>query len=181
MPEDAFAGQDPGAVAEEIGALLRLIAENLKQLLGARQESRGLVRSSRQTMVQAMDNNPLKFTPTAEEALRIMLGPRTPSYLDARQTLRQTFDDLKSHQIGTFAAMQQAVRMLVEELDPRSIERTAAPDRGLGAMVGSRKAKLWDAYVTLWEAKTARHDDGMVDTFMHYFSECYQRNASKIR
>jgi type VI secretion system protein ImpI len=181
VPEATFVGRDAGAVAEEVGALLQLIAENLKQLLGARAESRGLVRSSRQTMIQALDNNPLKFSPTAEDALRIMLGPPSKSYLDARQTLSQTFDDLKSHQLNTYAAMQQALKMLVEELDPQSIERATEPDRGLGAVVGSRRARLWDAYVALWEAKASRHDNGLLDAFMLYFSECYQRNASKIR
>jgi type VI secretion system protein ImpI len=181
VPAETFAGRDAGAIAEEIGALLKVVAENLKQLLGARAESRGLMRSSRQTMIQAVDNNPLKFSPTAEDALRIMLGPRTRSYLDARQALGQTFDDLKSHQLATYAAMQQALKMLVEDLDPHTIERSTEPDRGLGAMVSSRKARLWDAYVALWEAKAARHDNGLLDAFMLYFSECYQRNASKIR
>jgi type VI secretion system protein ImpI len=179
VPEDVFAGHDPLRLAEELGVLLRLTAENLKQLLGARSESRALTRSSRQTMIEAFDNNPLKFAPTAEEALRMMFGQRTKSYLDARQTVKQSFEDLKAHQIATYAAMQQALRMLMDDLDPRTVDKETGG--GFGAVVGSRRSKLWDAYLARWEDKVGRHDNGMLDAFMKYFAECYQRNAGKNR
>ena len=153
IPEDFFAQQDPGDVAEEIGLLMRIVAANLKQLLAARAESRGLMRSSNQTMVQALDNNPLKFSPTPEDALRIMFGPRTKGYLDARRTLQQSFDDIKAHQLDTYTAMQHALQMLLEELDPQTIDHATPAEGRLGAVVGSRKAKLWDAYVARWEAQ----------------------------
>ena len=181
VPEEVFAGHDPLKLAEEFGVLMRLVAENMKQLLSARAESRAMTRSARHTMIAAFDNNPLKFAPTPEEALRIMFGPRTRSYLDARQTLKQSFDDLKAHQINTYAAMQQALKMLMDDLDPHAIEQATEAERGIGAVVGSRKAKLWDAYATRWKEKVGRHDNGLLDAFMLYFSECYQRNADKNR
>lgn len=173
---DVFASKDPGQLAEELGMVTRLLVENLKQLLNARAETRALVRSSRQTMLQALDNNPLKFARSAEEAMRVMFGPRTRSYLDAQQTLRQSFDDLKAHQLNTYSAMQQALQMLVEDLDPQAIEKSVE-----SGLVGSRKGKLWDAYLARWQAKTAKRDGGLVEAFMSYFAECYQRNATKIR
>lgn len=155
--------------------LLRLVVENMRQLLSARLEARRLARTANQTMIQALDNNPLKFSPTADDALRIMFGPATQSYLDARRTFEQSFDDLKTHQIKTYTAMQNALRMLVADIDPKMIEEAMESDRGLTGMVGSRKARLWDAYVARWQAKTARHDGGMVDAFMQYFADCYDR------
>jgi type VI secretion system protein ImpI len=181
VSEDVFGRRPAGEVAEELGQLMRLVAENLKQLLNARTQSRGMLRGSRQTMIQAFDNNPLKFSPTAEDALRIMFGARTKSYLDAGQALQQSFDDLKTHQINTFASMQQAVRMLAAELDPQAVEQAAGPEKGLGAVVGSRRARLWDAYVARWEAKAGSEENGLTQVFLQYFSECYERNANKIR
>ena len=181
IPEDFFAQQNPGDVAEEIGLLMRIVAANLKQLLAARAESRGLMRSSNQTMVQALDNNPLKFSPMPEDALRIMFGPRTKGYLDARRTLQQSFDDIKAHQLDTYTAMQHALQMLLEELDPATIDHATPAEGRLGAVVGSRKAKLWDAYVARWEARTSRGGAGLIDRFMLLFSECYQRNARNSR
>jgi len=181
LPENAFAARDPAELAEQLGQLMRLVADNMKQLLEARQQAKRLARSSNQTMIQALDNNPLKFAPTAEEALRIMLGPPTRSYLDARRALSQSFDDLKDHQVSTFSAMQHALKLMLGEFDPDVIENSATGDRGLAAVVGSRKARLWDIYVARWQARTQTHGDGMLNAFMQYFAECYDRDVNDIR
>ena len=40
-------------------------------------------------MVRAIENNPLKFSSSVEEALAIMFGPPTRQYLDAQATIEQ--------------------------------------------------------------------------------------------
>jgi len=177
VPEDVFGKRDPGEVAEELGACLRILADNLKQLLNARAEAKRLARSSNQTLIQAAENNPLKFSPTAEDALRLMFGTPTRGYLDARRTLEQSFKDLKTHQVKTYSAMQHALRMMAEDLDPHAVQEGLESDRGLGGLISSRKARLWDAYVTRWDAMTSPHEDGLVDAFMMYFAECYDRGG----
>jgi type VI secretion system protein ImpI len=173
LPEDAFAGCDPGELAEQFGRLLTLATENIKQLLEARQQAKRLARNPNQTTVQAVDNNPLKFAPTAEEALRIMFASQGQSYLDAERAFAQAFNDLKRHQIKTYAAMQQAIALLMKDLDPTAIEAASQSDHGLAGMVGSRKARLWDMYVARWQALAQRRDNGLLDAFMDYFARCY--------
>jgi type VI secretion system protein ImpI len=175
IPEQVFARRDALEVAEELGVLMHLVADNLKQLLSARHEAKRFTRAGNQTMIQALDNNPLKFAPNVEDALKIMLGPRTRSYLDARRTLETAFQDLKTHQINTFSAMQGAVKMLVKDLDPQEIETTAGSDDGLSGWLGNRKNRLWDIFLARWQAKTMHHSDGIVGAFMLYFAECYDR------
>ena len=179
IPERAIAERDPDALADEIGLALRLTAQNLAQLLASRAESKTLMRSSSRTMIRALENNPLKFTGTPEEALAIMFGPPTRAYLDARAAIESGFADLKAHQILTFGAMQSALDALFEDLAPEKIDRSAEPDRGLGAIVGSRKAKLWDIYVERWRAKTKRADGRLAEAFMALFAEAYDRLQNK--
>jgi type VI secretion system protein ImpI len=173
LPDDAFAGRDPAELAEQFGRLMKLATDNMKQLLEARQQAKRLARSPNQTTVQAINNNPLKFAPTPEDALRIMFGSQNRSYLDSERAFAQGFDDLKKHQIKTYTAMQQAVTLLMRDVDPATIEATSPSDRGLAGMVGSRKARLWDVYVARWQAHAKRHDNGILDTFMDYFARCY--------
>jgi type VI secretion system protein ImpI len=177
VPEDVFAQRDPDQLAEQLGGLMLLVVENVRQLLNARGQAKRLARSANQTMIQALNNNPLKFSPTSEDALRIMFGPPTRSYLDAHRSLEQSFDDLKTHQLKTYSAMQQALRMLVADLDPQAISAETEEDRGIASLMGSRKAKLWDIYVARWQAKARRHEGGMIDVFMQYFAECYDRGG----
>jgi type VI secretion system protein ImpI len=91
--------------------------------------------------------------------------------------MQQGFNDLKTHQMRTYSAMQAAVRMLAEDLDPAALDKATPTEGGIAGMMASRRAKLWDAYVTRWNAKTSRHDDGLVDVFMLYFADCYDRLA----
>jgi type VI secretion system protein ImpI len=178
VPDELFARRSPEELAEQLGLLMKLVTDNVRQLLSARLEAKRLAGSSNQTMIQALDNNPLKFSPTSEDALRIMFGPPTASYLDARRAFEQSFADLKKHQMKTFAAMQQALAMLVEDLDPRAIESKTEPEKGISGLVTSRKARLWDTYLARWEAKTHHREGGLIDVFMDYFIECYDRGDS---
>ncbi len=179
IPPRALAGRDPGEVVEEIGAALRLSVENLAQLLGSRAETKSLMRSSSRTMIRAIENNPLKFTSSPEEALAIMFGPPTRNYLDARATIAQSFGDLKSHQLLTLAATQSALEGLFEDLAPEKIDKSVEADRGLGALVGSRKAKLWDVFLERWRAKTKRADGRLNEAFAALFAEAYDRLQNK--
>ena len=72
-------------------AILRMTVDNLMQLLQARMQAKQLTRSASQTTIQALENNPLKFSPTAEDAMSIMFGPPTRSYLDAQRAFAQSF------------------------------------------------------------------------------------------
>lgn len=172
---EGLSWQDPGDLAEEAGMLIRLCADNLKQLLAARAESKRTAKAVNQTTIQALDNNPLKFAPTVDDALRIMLGRPSSGYLDARPAIETGFRDLKTHQVKTYAAMQNALRLLLEEVSPEGVESSDEKDKGLGGLLGSRKARLWDIYVTRWNALASPHEDGMVDAFMLYFADCYDR------
>jgi type VI secretion system protein ImpI len=158
---------------------MRVISEDLKQLLTARAESKRASRSTDQTMVQALDNNPLKFTPSTEDALRLMFGRPISGYLDATRTFEQSFRDLKVHQVKTYAAMQHAIRLLIEDLEPEAIEEAVPSERSLGDLITPRKNRLWDTYVARWNAKATVHDNGLVDAFMIYFSECYDKGGQK--
>jgi type VI secretion system protein ImpI len=177
LPEEALAARNPAELAGEIGQLIRLLTENTRQLLEGRQQAKRLTRSANQTTIQALNNNPLKFAPTAEDALRIMFGPPTRSYLDARRAFTQSFDDLKSHQVQIISAMQHALKRLLAEFDPDAIDKTSKDDRSLASVFGSRKARLWDVYSARWRAITKNNQDGMLNAFMIYFAEYYDMDG----
>ena len=179
VPERVFSSRNPDEIADQIGALLRLTTENLAQMLASRAESISLMRSASRTMIRAVENNPLKFASSPEEALAVMFGPRTRNYLDAQTTIEQSFADLKTHQILTFGAMQAALDALFEDLAPDRIDHSVEAEHGLGALISSRKAKLWDIYVERWRAKTKRADGRLLEAFTALFAQAYDRLRDK--
>jgi type VI secretion system protein ImpI len=181
IPESAISGRDRNALADEIGLVIRLVAENLAQMLSTRAESKTLMRSSSRTLVRAIENNPLKFTGSVEEALAIMFGGPTRQYLDVRATIENSFSDLKAHQLLTYGAMRDALDALFEDLAPDRIAHSVEPEQRLVRMVASRKAKLWDIYVDRWLAKTKRADGRLLEAFIALFADAYDRLQAKGR
>jgi type VI secretion system protein ImpI len=177
LSEDLFERTNPADLAQQIGIALRLLAENLMQLLSARQQAKGFARSSSHTIVEATDNNPLKLSPSAHDALAIMFGPVNSAYLDAHRAILQAFEDLKVHQIQTYSAMQQALAIIVEDLDPKKMERETEGAAGISSLFQSRNAKLWDAYKARWEDKIGRKGGTAIEAFMQYFAEYYDRKG----
>jgi type VI secretion system protein ImpI len=173
LPEDFFANKNPDELSEQLGVILRMTVENLMVLLQARNEAKRLTRSTNQTMIQAAENNPLKFCPTPEEAMRIMFGPPTRSYLDARGAFGQGFNDLKSHQLKTYMAMQRAVTRLIADIAPEAIAQDIQEPPGVMSWLRSRKSRLWDAFTIRWKAHLGRDAGAPIDAFMLHFGDFY--------
>lgn len=169
---DVFSGRDPGEVADEIGQILRLVVEELSQLLRARAAAKVLARSSNRTMISALDNNPLKFVPLPEEAMEVMFARRRAGYLDARRSVEESFRDLKTHEFATWAAMQKALSRLLDDLSPETIEKKVP-----SSAFASKKGRAWEIFVSSWEAKAESHEHGMLDVFLAYFAEAYEKAA----
>lgn len=158
---------DPGDTAEEIGRIMRIVIDEVQQLLKARQAAKVLAKSSKRTMLGRI-NNPLKFLPNPEEVLEVLFTGRRSGYLAAVEAFEEAFGDLKRHEMATYAAMQSALSRLLQDLSPEAIEGKVS-----GSAFASRKSRNWEMYVTRWEAKTEPYENGMLDVFLAYFAEAY--------
>ncbi|MGY4598035.1 type VI secretion system protein ImpI [Bradyrhizobium sp. GM22.5] len=173
LPDEFFDGRDPEQLTQQVGQLIRLSVDNIMALLQARNEAKRMTRSTSQTMVQATENNALKFAPSAEDAMKIMFGPKSRTYLDARTAFDEGFTDLKSHQQQTYAAMQHAISVLSIELDPANIEKDAREQASTLDTLRSHKGRLWDTHVTRWKTGFGREPGAAVEQFMHHFGAYY--------
>lgn len=176
LGEDALSRLGSGELAEKSGQLLNLMCLHLMSLLRARAEAKSLSRSGNRTLIQAADNNPLKFMPTAEEALKVMLGPKSQGYLDGRQAVESTFADLKLHQVALLGALQAAAGEILTDISPEAIAKSAESKRSL---IPGNKSKNWDAYVEAWTRKAGTREHGMLGAFLDAFAEHYDRLSRK--
>jgi type VI secretion system protein ImpI len=181
LPEDFFAAKDPQQLADQLGELMRIAVTSLMSLLHARNEAKRLTRSSSHTTIQATENNPLKFSPTPEDAMRILFGPKTHSYMGARQAFEQGFNDLKLHQLKTYAAMQHAVSMLIRDLDPVAIARDVEEREGMLDKLRPRKRRLWDAFVSKWKMSFGKESAAAIEVFTRHFAEFYDQQERNAR
>ena len=180
VPEAVFAGRKASDLAFELGEMLRLTFANLMQLLKARAEAKNMARSGARTMIEPRENNALKFTPNPEAAFAIIFGPGSSGYLDGRQTLERSFDDLKVHEAATFAAMQQAAMHIFENIAPEAVEEAAGGGSKMAFLSGG-KSKNWELFVERWNARAGADENGMLDAFLDSFAAYYDDATPKKR
>jgi type VI secretion system FHA domain protein len=153
--------------------------QGLLETLSARSTLKTEFRIER-TAIQPRNNNPLKFSATALEALAAILSPPMPAFAKGAEAIEEAFNDLREHQIGTIGGMERALQHLLDSVSPEAVERTAGAGGGLGAMLpGGRKARLWDAYVELHRRLSDGASENVRDLFGRSFAEGYERRKDR--
>ena len=171
----ALAGVDGAALAHALGRSLRLTAAEVMTQLQLRAAAKQFTKGGERTMRQAEHNNPLKFLPDVEQALEALyLRPRA-GFLQGPEALAEALLDLRRHQVALFAALQPALGALLADLAPEEVEKAGG---GGGLLGGSRKAKAWETFVERWDAKSAPHENGMLDEFLRHFAAAYQESVA---
>jgi len=175
---EAIAGNTPAAVLQGSGKLLRVMVSGLMELLRERSHMKDTFRLP-QTVMQAAQNNPLKFSPSVDEALRYLFNDRGEgSYLGAEDAVRAGFRDVRQHEQALVKAMLRAVQDYVERFDPEELK--ARFDKGLkrgGLLSSGNKLKYWELYEESYPALTQREDGGPPQLFTEEFARAYMQEV----
>jgi len=171
---EVIAGQSASEVLQGSAKLLRVMVSGLMELLRERSHMKDTFRLP-QTVMQAAQNNPLKFSPTVDEALRYLLNDRGEgAYLSAEDAVRAGFRDVRQHEQALVKAMLQAVQDYVERFDPEELKGRF--DKGLkrgGLLSSANKLKYWELYEESYPALTQREEGGPPQLFTEEFARAY--------
>jgi type VI secretion system protein len=175
---EAIAGNTPAAVLQGSGKLLRVMVSGLMELLRERSHMKDTFRLP-QTVMQAAQNNPLKFSPSVDEALRYLFNDRGEgAYLGAEDAVRAGFRDVRQHEQALVKAMLRAVQDYVERFDPEELKSRF--DKGLkrgGLLSSGNKLKYWELYEESYPALTQREDGGPPQLFTEEFARAYMQEV----
>ncbi len=160
---------DPMAMMTGLGQAFRALVSGLRQVLIARATIKGEFRIE-QTMIRARGNNPLKFSANDDDALTALLGVGRRTDMAPAAAIEDSLRDLRLHELATMAAMQVAVRALLDELSPEKI-RAGSDQGGIAVLPAQRKARAWDAF----EARHAAVVQALVDDFDSIFGKSFAR------
>ncbi len=133
------------------------------------------------TRVRASQNNPLKFAPTAEEALTAMFHTRARGYLQPLEAFEDAFDDIRFHLLATLAGMRAGLESMLKRLDPKRLQQLS--DRrypGFLARFGAKR-RYWDRYVDLFEEMAGNADAVFQQTYGEEFSSAYEQQLEELK
>lgn len=172
---------DAAAQMEAIGRSYRLMVEGLIDVLRARSSLKGEFRMQ-QTTIAPVQNNPLKFAPNADEALLLLLREGNQAFMAPDQAVRDSFDDLRAHQLAVMAGIEAALKHLLKRFEPARLEERLAPAAGLAKLFGgSRQAHCWQQFTELYKQISREAEDDFQDLFGREFSRAYEAHSQRIQ
>ncbi|WP_026077863.1 type VI secretion system-associated FHA domain protein TagH [Pseudomonas sp. PAMC 26793] len=169
------------AQMESIGRSYRLMVEGLIDVLRARSSLKGEFRMQ-QTVIQPVENNPLKFAPNADEALLLLLRHSNQAFMAPDVAVRDSFDDLRAHQLAVMAGVEAAIKHLLTRFEPAQLEERMGKPGGLSSIFnGSRQAQYWQQFSELYSNISREAQEDFQDLFGREFSRAYEEHSSRQR
>ncbi|MDH3326239.1 MAG: type VI secretion system-associated FHA domain protein TagH [Gammaproteobacteria bacterium] len=189
---DAFikgAGLDPSQVKTDnpaelllkLGQLTRISTEGLMMALRARSTIKSSFRVNK-TIIAPIENNPLKFSVTSEDALNIIFADEKTGYMSATEAFSEGFKDLQTHQMAMMAGMQAIIKEITEQFSPQKLERNFEHQKtsGNSFMPGNKKAKNWELYEIFYKKMTETLQDDFQNVYGEEFARAYENQIRKL-
>ena len=170
---------DPEATMRSLGAAFRAVVSGLRGVLIARASIKSEFRIE-QTMIRARGNNPLKFSAGDDDALSALLGTGRRVDMTPAAAVTDALRDIRLHELATMSAMQSAVRVLMEGLDPTKLRAAADQGGGLAVLPAQRKARAWDVFEALHTKTIQALSDDFDSVFGKAFARAYERAMDEI-
>ena len=166
---------------ELIGQLLHEAVRGTVDLLNARATVKHELRADVTTIV-ARNNNPLKFSPNAEVALRHLLAPPARGFIAAMPAMHDAYEDLRAHQFGIVAGMQAVLEAALQRFDPVAIEDRLG-DRSLldNLLPASRHARLWELFAVHYARIRKDATDDFHTLFGSTFLKAYDDQVQRLQ
>jgi len=170
-----------GRVMERSGGVLREAVAGLVRVLAARTAFKRELRMD-VTIIQPAENNPLKFSVDADDALRYLILREARGFLPPVQAVQEGYMDVQAHQLALMSALRAALQTLVERFNPASLEAGFHKQTRLDQLVPmARKAKCWDVFTETFGEIAKDAQDGFMDLLDHAFTEAYEKQIQELK
>jgi FHA domain-containing protein len=133
------------------------------------------------TMIVAKQNNPLKFSPSADVALQHLLSPTMAGFMPATPAVRDAFNDLRAHQLGVMAGMKAALDGVLQRFDPAQLEAKLTRKADITSLIPAmRKARLWELFQELFSQLSSEAQDDFDELFGKAFLRAYEAQMDRL-
>ncbi|MHB8816275.1 MAG: type VI secretion system-associated FHA domain protein TagH, partial [Steroidobacteraceae bacterium] len=168
------------AIAAQLGDIVRTVVEGMIEVLRARAEVKNNFRMS-MTSVRVVENNPLKFSLNADDALHNLFVKRNPGYLGPLEAFREGFQDIAFHELAMLAGIRAAYQSMVSKFSPAHLEETYSGNlrRNSVLPIGGRP-KLWDMYCAQFGNIEKDSEGSFQLLFGEEFAKAYHKQLERL-
>ncbi len=168
-----------------VGELLNLTVSGLYQMLEMRAQLKNELRIEDRTMIASRENNPLKHSDSARDALRYLVDVRQHGnklFLQPAKAIGDAVSDVCAHEMavmaGTRAALLAALKMFSPEAVEKRIKKSGALDTVMPALY---RAKLWESFLAMYGELEKEAEDHFDRLLNQEFARAYAEQGKKLR
>jgi type VI secretion system FHA domain protein len=176
LPRTFQSAVDPGAALRAAGEAYRVAVEGISEILVSRYQVKDEFRIEK-TRVAVAENNPLKSSQlSTDDKLSMMIAGNRSAFMPAPAAMKEALRDIKEHELALIAAIQVALKKLLEQIDPKTLEDRLEKRWLLDDLVpAARKARIWETY-EIKHAEIARElEEDFQGAFGRAFAQAYEQ------
>ena len=177
-PPDTESDADLQHRFRQLGHLLRMLTQATLDLMQARSSLKSEFRLS-QTIVRPTQNNPLKFSVDADQALQQLFVEQRPGFMGPEAAFTEAMSDIREHEIAVVAGMRAAFDCLLKRLDPALIE-TELKARGKHRPALPFSNRTWAFYKEYYEEFKSNAGDDFQGIFGEDFVRAYEDQVALL-
>jgi type VI secretion system FHA domain protein len=164
-------------LSADFGTILRVVIDGVREVLRAREELKDHFRL-KITRYARRENNPIKFSANAEDALHNLLIKRSPAYLEPVAAFEEAFEDLRIHQMAMLAGLRAGYEAMLEAFDPDTLEQKFERYVRRGGLLGGNvRQRYWELYRDAFQNLSGDTDATFRKLFGRAFSDAYETQA----
>ncbi|HFC91247.1 MAG TPA: type VI secretion system-associated FHA domain protein TagH [Leucothrix mucor] len=168
-----------------IGKILREVLQGSMELLRSRAETKTQMRLGDKTMIGAVQNNPLKFLPNAEDIITqlILSDKKNPAYMPIIDAIQDSFDDLKAHQFALSKSIQEALSSTIRDYFlPDNLQKQLEKSNPISAKIPWQKnAKLWKLFEETYADIEEEASEQFQLTLERKIADAYEGNMIRLK
>lgn len=162
-----------------LGRIIGVTTQGLIDVLTARSAVKSQFRVQ-MTMMRPVENNALKSSANASEALLYLLVNHNPAYLGPAESFVEGFEDIKAHQMAMMAGMRAAFDSMLERFNPEELERRFEKRKSKSMLRLSSSGQFWDMYKDLYDDMTQDADANFQRLFGEEFARAYEEQMQRL-
>lgn len=177
-------GLDPARVQPQIyaqlGLIMRIVVQGMIQVLQSRADVKNNFRMP-VTSIRPVENNPLKFSLNADDALHNLFVKLNPGYLGAQESFEEGFQDIAFHQMAMVAGIRAAFNAMIAKLNPEQLEEIYERKLRRTSVINlGNRMKFWEMYRAQFEDYERDREASFQNLFGEEFAKAYHEQLQRL-
>ena len=163
-----------------MGLMCKSLISGIREILMTRTSIKNEFKMN-QTMISASGNNPLKFSVSANEAIKSLVNPPAAGYLSSEVAVEEALRDVKAHEIAMVTGMEEALKSVLMRLSPEQLELRMEKTGSVGSLLKGKKARYWEIYEKMYSEISDQAENEFQELFSKEFSNAYEAQLKKLK